>query len=650
MPFSDLAWLNEVHRSSMPKRRLFEIFLLITRMALLLFLVMFFARPIFNRGYFASSSDEQESMVVLLDNSASMSISESGKEGLDWAKSRLQEVLRKIPLEVKIGLVVFSDQVEQELAPTDERSRLTSLIDETKVSYRKTDVEPALKMAAGMLAHQPKGRKTLIIASDAARHAWHSILQKGSSELGLEPDVRLLLWECIDKVSNSGFSEASVEMSEEGFLNGQAQIHSLTGNPKESLWSFELNKQIVAQGLWKEGGLQFKAHSPKGGFYAGQLSKSPDSASYDDVYYLAGRLPKGFRVLLVDGEAGLSPADSETYYLRSALESPRDPRLESVDVIRPESLARENFENYHVIVLANVPEPLEGFPRENELRAWIEKGGGLFLTAGAKWPKSPRVPLQLFRSTALINRPERGVRIDSQDSLFSKTPRLVDFEWDQIEVTSHVQFEADSTAAVSLSLKNGDPLLIRKTIGQGTVYCLTTSLDRSWTNFPAKPVFSPFVRELMATLADPTKTQAALQAWVGEPLRLPVPKGVKSVSVISPTGVVSGANLKSDGFLEASAPPGPGLYQVKTDQRSTDFSFAVNIPHLRQEGDLSRLSEKELKDLFPGHQVEMVSSGNKKADALVAALLGRELATPLLIFLFLLFVVETILGWRRKSS
>jgi hypothetical protein len=123
----------------------------------------------------------------------------------------------------------------------------------------------------------------------------------------------------------------------------------------------------------------------------------PSSISFNNAYYVAGRIPKGYRLLVVEGKSGMSPVDSESYYFKLALESPRDPRLESVDVIRPESFAQVSLAAYDVIVLADVPTVGE---REAELTKWVEAGGGLFLSAGSKWSASASVPLKVFRRLA----------------------------------------------------------------------------------------------------------------------------------------------------------------------------------------------------------------------------------------------------------
>src|SRR5205823_6375972 len=146
-------------------------------------------------------------------------------------------------------------------------------------------------------------------------------------------------------------------------------------------------------------------------------------------------------------------------------------------------------------------------------------GGGLFLSAGGKWPKIPNVPLRFFRSKSHHSGLEKIQAADPNDLFLAGVSGLQTFQWDQLSVTDYIALEQESSATPLITLKNGDPLLVRKQIGKGVVLCLTTSLDRAWTNLPAKPIFAPLVRELIASLADPLREQTALMGFIGQTIR-----------------------------------------------------------------------------------------------------------------------------------
>jgi len=649
--FSYIGWLKEAHQNFMPKKKLQEWLLLAVRTLLLLFLVLFFSRPVLQSGFMRSSQSQNSSIIVVLDVSASMGAVVGGVEVLEVAKQKLQQVVARIPGGVKLGLVEYSDRVESQLAPTAEHARILSAVLGSKVAPRPTNVLPALQMAMQMLGNQSAGNKSILIVSDQASNGWEQAKNAQGHWQGFDPSIGIVAWELSGPVSNSGIAEANLQLSEEGTLKGRwlASVDPAT----HSNWQLKLDGRGVDGGSLSElkdrsVELPLQAQLPEGGFYSGTLELSPDALRCDDIFYLAGRVPKGFHLLVVDGKSGLAPSDTESYYLRLALESPRDPRLESIQVIRPELLPQEHLANYDAIVLANTG-PLEA--QEEDLTKWIEGGGGLFLTAGSKWPKPPDVPLKLFRSRGL--RSERqSVEPPKPDApLLSDIAGLEGFQWNQIMVQDYIALEPESDQHVLLRLADGAPLLIQKQLGRGFVLCLTSSIDRSWTNLPAKPVFAPLIRELIAALADPLREQTSLNGFVDEALRIRMPAGVREATVVAPDGSTAGARVDKDGYLVWQAPNQPGLFRVMTDKKSSDFSFAVNIRDLAKEGDTSRISERDLKDALPGCPQQWIGYKTSGTDIVVASLEGRDTTFDCLAVALAAFFAETFLAWpKRKRS
>ncbi len=642
--FSHIPWLSAVHRNTMPRKRLKDRLLLLARTLLVLFLVLFFARPVMNSGVF-SSTDVNESIVVLMDVSASMGVVESGRSGLDGAKERVLNAVRRLPPGTALGLVTFSDGVETELAPTLERNRFTAALQNAPLTFRATDIRPALALGYDMLAHQSTKKRTLLIASDHAQHVWRHLLDAGKPVEHFDPQVRVILFEAVPLVANKGFTSAELRFSEEGSLHGHADVRA-TENATDFPWKLTLSGRVAAQG--EKTPVDFTVSLPEGGAFDGALETHADAAPFDDAYYVAGRLPKGFRVLLVDGEGGMAPADAETYYLKSALESPRDPRIESLDVIRPESFSGVSLDSYRVIVLANVASvgAVEG-----DLLRWVQNGGGLFITAGTKWSKPPTTPLSLFRTRSRVTNNGEHLSAPPKDGAVAQAVSNSEtFEWSQIAVSSYFQMESDGAQEILLALTNGDPILIQKSVGQGRVLCLTTSLDRAWTTFPTKPIFAPLMRELISTLADPLRRQTSFQLHVGDAVRLPVAKTIRSASITAPDGVVSAARVNEEGILEWNAVTKPGVYRVKSQSSNEEFSFAVNIPDLEHEGDLSRVSESDLKNVLPNAPIETVFGKSARPEALLAALQGRDLTDIFLALAFLMFALETALVFFSTSA
>jgi hypothetical protein len=98
-----------------------------------------------------------------------------------------------------------------------------------------------------------------------------------------------------------------------------------------------------------------------------------------------------------------------------------------------------------------------------------------------------------------------------------------------------------------------------------------------------------------------------------------------------------------NGNFEWPSPQQAGLYQARTNLSRQDFSFAINIPHGGEEGNLSRISESDVKKLFPHSPVFYVKSGSRGLERTLSTLTGRDLTTFCLSAAVILFLIETLL-------
>ncbi len=644
MPFSSLELIKLAHRTRMPKRRLRDLLLLLMRTLLVLFAVLLFSRPVVRHSA-ALSGGGKSRVVILLDVSASMDATYSGRSRLDTAKDEARRLLRIVSADTEVGLVTFSDRVETELTPATDRTRLVGGLTSAKALARPTNILPALKAGSPMLAGAET--KTLVILSDQAMNVWTAAAAAAGAWEGFDPAARVIVRQCGEAPVSRAVTAAELQLSEEGALRGKAVFFTNDGAPLAD-WTVELNERVVAKGNGSGAGVReeaFEARLPDGGFYGGKVFLTPDEMTADDAFYVAGRVPKGFRVLLVDGEPGVAPSDSEVYYLKSALESPRDPRVESIDTVSADGLSGVTLKNYGAIVLSNAAD-LAG--REAELRQWVEEGGGLFLSAGSRWPKSRSFVLGLFSSGGLRDGDAKVVA-PTAHGILAGVAGLSTFDWKQVSASHHVLPEGGASFDTLIAFEDGSPLLLQESVGKGNLVVLTTTMDRAWSNLPSKPVFAPLMRELLAALADPYREQTSLQAFVDEPAHIHVPEGTRSVTVVSPGGASSGAGIDHEGRMEWTPPPVPGLYEIRTDRPDQWFKVAVNMRGIATEADSRMVREADVRAALPGAAIDVLPY-RAEDHGLENALEGKDVTGLLIILVALLLITETVLSWPRKEA
>ena len=101
--YSSILLINELKSNSIYRLNLRKILILILRLLFIASLVLMFARPVtkgFIPGWFAA--EQESSLVIILDNSASMSASNNGKMFLNIAKNELMNLLPTFKKETQV--------------------------------------------------------------------------------------------------------------------------------------------------------------------------------------------------------------------------------------------------------------------------------------------------------------------------------------------------------------------------------------------------------------------------------------------------------------------------------------------------------------------------------------------------------------------
>jgi hypothetical protein len=652
IPFAYLDWLRKAHVVNFRRKRIHEILLLILRTLTILFLILFFSRPYLHKTGFFGSPSSQQTIICLVDISASMSTVVGGQSLLDSSKSALDDLIKKLPSQTLIGLLAYSNRIEKEIPPSTDRSFLLNSIKELEVKWRPTDIKPALQKAREFLGAFKTKAPFVLIASDHAKHGWTSFDEEGEKTESLPPEVQVVFFKMAESSKNAGVVTMDFRLDEKGYLAGYWKRVQTGFMDLPVPWKMNVNERLVTQGEClptrkNQEEIFFETPLKVGGYFSGHISLEKDSASFDDIYYFAGRVPNKFKLLIVDGERSLTPSDSESFYLKSSLESPRDPRLELIQVVSPEDFSKENLKNYQVLVLANVSPLIQ---REEEIKKWMEAGGGLLLTSGNNWTQKNESFLGMVDAQGVVTKENSFSISTSSHSLFNYLTALENFEWAQTSLTKRMAFQNDASWDVGLKTFDGAPLFIGKKYGRGQINVLLFSADREWTNFPSKPVFSPFMRSVIFSLADPVLDDATYQLIVDEPIRISLVNKIKTVSIITPEGVSSAAQVDRNNKLIWKSVEKPGLYQVKTDTPADDFVFAVNIDKLEKESDLTLIEEGDIRNILKDNGVQWVASGENPGNRLLAAFQGKDGTFAILIILFSLFILETYFSNKAQKT
>jgi hypothetical protein len=358
-----------------------------------------------------------------------------------------------------------------------------------------------------------------------------------------------------------------------------------------------------------------------------ELSPADDLAG-DDRRYLAIKRPEPRNVLIVAQDTeGVGPL-----FTSAALETLTTLALTAE--VRTTPLGDPPLVGYSFVVVTDVG--LLDAAQAAALTDYVEDGGRVLLAAG---PRSSGLTTLPVTGQALRTNPQMGAaarvaigEVDATHPVLRGVDELraANF-WRSINVEP-------AGSQVLMSLADGTPLLLERTLGQGRVLLFTSSLDREWNDLPVQPAFVP----LMAGIANHLLGGAGFtsEANLGSTLA-PRALGFTGAQIFDPRGEAAlGLGAGSDdvlleqvGFYEVVGGGSSELVAVNFDARESDLT-SVDAPTLERWRGLG---------LRPGEQAAPVA-GVAPAEE-VPSSLGPWLVMVLLI----LVVVESLVGnWHLR--
>ncbi|MCC7240654.1 MAG: BatA domain-containing protein [Acidobacteria bacterium] len=491
--FPSLMFLRKIPYESVKRRRIRDWLLLALRAAALALLVAAFARPFVRGSELSAAAGGPREVVLLLDRSYSMGAGDT------WARAQqaARDVLGSVgPLD-RVSLVLFSSSAELVLRSSADASRVSAEIDRAEPSAGSTRYAPALKLAASLLAESSLPSREAVLVSDFQRAGW-------------QPDEAFRL------PAGSAFTPVLVETS-------PARNLSVTPLSIERVSAENQERVVVTAGVSNRGSTPADvqmtlevdgraaqtarvqvapASAAATTFPAVTLTAAPlrittripeDALAADNAFHAVVRPSEVLPVALV-GAGGRGDSD---LYLTRALSIGDRPRFQ-VTTHQAEGLAPEALARTRVVILQDLPLADATSAR---LRSFVEGGGGLVVALGPRTSLPPDADWVPVVVGGLDDR-TRGAAaklsgFDYGHPVFEpfRAPRSGDFSTTRIYGFRRVT--ARPGAVTLARFDGGTPALVEGVFGRGRVLVWATTLDLSWNDLALKPVYLPFVHQLV---------------------------------------------------------------------------------------------------------------------------------------------------------
>ena len=444
---------------------------------------------------------------------------------------------------------------------------------------------------------------------------------------------------------------------------------------------------------------------PKSGSHVVEAQLPPDSLNADNSARCVLDLQDGLRVLLIDGDS----TGKHSFFFESALNPGGNAKTglvmfrEGVEFLRDSDLAA--IQNFACIIMQAVPS-LDPRALEN-LHKYVSRGGGLavffgeqmsmadFLRYNSVWTKPiaaaenaiPLVPFTIKGPVDLVQvagdtKPDL---IADNHPIFEPFFGLSNSPFSRVRILRYLELDKeprDATSGTSgngknigpswkqvATLRNGHPIILDHSIGEGRVLFGLTAFDRQWTNWPQDPTFVVAALKMVGYLSSFRAPDAA--RFAGTPMRwdFSSQEMLPEIQVFCPPP--SGVGAKALLSLNAS-PIGESAFQASLNAQSnqgTDESIraimsagnfewwgtsiqgerivkniARNVPPV--EGETAKIALIDLNRALNGVKFVYKSSESLGANTALAGFANRNMLLMALLVALLLF--EQWLAWSAS--
>lgn len=641
--------------------------LLALRTLAVVFLALLLANPIFQTGAGLFAGSGPVSLVIVLDNSLSMTWSADGN-GFKQAKEAARLLIASLNDGDRAALIPTNASGKETFRLKSEKEVLLKELERIEIADGTANFSAALNKAYALL-NEPAGQKEIRLITDMGLTGWDQF--STSSLKQYDPSIPLKTIRTGKQQQALNGTIKEVRLAGQGVgvnlpLRLEAQLANFGANEiKDALVQLSIDGQNKEQKLisippWGEAAVTFQTQLTRPGPHAGRVSLKKDGLAGNNAFHFGLHAQDKLRVLVVDGDPQTALVQSETFFLIRALNpaGEEDSSLYLPTVIIGHGLHATSLEPYQVVILCNLPSLPDGLvpALQNHLR----QGGGLLIFGGDR-VQTENYNQRLVQSSpallpAQLGEKKLGLEAGGEkiDKLDLAHPALQSFS-DPILLDSiksarawgYSRIAAPAKSAL-IALANGDPLLIEQKVGAGRVIFVTTSADRDWSDMPVKTAYLPLVQSLTNYLAGGKRGSMDPGITVGNPKEFSLPPSTvgKSLKIIKPNKqeieipLAPDKDRASASFQENDR---AGIYRVSLPvgaekEPGTLSLYAANPPFL--ESRLDEVSESELQAKLKPIRVEVIS-----IDALEQGGKRMDLALPLLALLMVTLLTE---GWLAQ--
>ena len=643
--FSTVRFIKQLETSSIRKMKIQQIILLLLRMVAIAFLVMMMAQPVTQGmlpGWLAAEQDAR--LVIVMDNSASMSVVQDNLTFLEQSKREVLQILPLFKEETQISIlqtcppkIIFDGKSNnpaliksiQGISSTVSHDNIWKNLNEILKS--KSIVEPIKECV--VFSDFMKGPDSLFLSGISQFEDWKFYFiqpQRIFDNLAIQS---------VSSLNRIKTMSQLVKLNVRVENSGQLQKPNI---PLELLLNDHRVGQVVSEfEPGKEKEFLFQAYPSKMGIVQGQVKLPNDDYSLDNIWYVSMPIMERIRCGIIGGNS------EETSMLEMVLRAidPQNKFLSIETRVQPE-LNRLFLDDIDVVMIHN-PSSISEEAVE-DLENYLSSGGGLIWFQGnggmEDFHNDLNTKIGFPNFNNLMNAGQgfftTKIMVENSDLLQDLQVRNLDSELP--EVFQYVKTNYSIKEKVHWALNNGDPLLLEFSKGSGTVFYFSTLLDLRWNDLAIRGMVIPLIyRLLVLTGTDEINTSSV---EINSPKWISIEEKMlrNKWEVVSPLGrtemIVPDYDREG---IQISFTNELGVYEVFSNgELFTAFptrlhSFETLKP---------RMNQTDFEYIIPNKQTQWLTLENGFSQTFSETRQGKSLWKIFLAIAMVLLIAETILG------
>ena len=636
--FSNVRFLKDIQQRTSSFRKLKNYLLLLFRILAIVFLVLAFARPYIPAGD-ENAAGKQAVVSIYVDNSYSMEAVGSEGRLLDEAKTRAREILSAYDLNTRFQLLTndFEGRHQRILYRED----FLNALEEVEISPVHRSLDRVIHQQRTTRAAEANSINTYYLISDFQNNTAFG----KRDTLSNSGDIRLIqlkanpqpnisvdtLW-FISPVHKAGETEKLViQLKNNSDKKAENVSYKLNiDNQQKSIGSLSIPERGIAKDTLSFSGLS-------AGWKTGEIVLKDYPITFDDLFYFSFHVERQMSILEIDENA-------PNKYLRAIYSTDPFFRLSYASV---GNIDYSNLGAYPLVILNSLSSISEGLAQQ--LGIYVKNGGSLMvfpaLDSELEGLRTLTRRLHTDQPVALISQEQKVNAINLQNPLFKGVFDKVPDKLNLPFAKRYIRYSNQSRKSKQeiLSFPGNGTFLSEYRLGKGKVYLSAVPLAEEESNLVRHSVFVP----LMFQSAFLSVRDSRLFYTIGEDEYLE-----SSKITLSPTETLLLRKGKFEAIPDlrqsetlsrifiADQVKEPGIYElIEGGTILSNYAFNNN----RIESDLSYLSEKEIKNIFPGAKAEVFSPGKEPvSDAIKAVNKGVQLWKLCLILALVCLALEIL--------